>query len=383
MEPSLRVWLLMAAVFVVMAAAHAVEPLPPKPPHHVLDLAGALTPETLAEVSRKLTDFQSETGNEVFVFISKDVPEGYRMGDFTRQVAEAWSAGTSAPTAATVVFIFTRSTRLSLEYGRGGKALINDESAGRIVDGLLIPSRKGYMNTVVRRAVDNVVAAGRGNDVQPKVTSPPDVGGWVYSLLAVLAAGGFGYFFFRVFSPYFSGVCFRADGVSRDWWMLRPVRGRPRGVVATGVGAPDRKGVLDRLDQRALVAALRVAKSRCSADICIFVSGSPLGSDDVGDRASARFRKLGMDRRRARNGLLIYLAPNGAQFAVFGDKRIHDKCGDEPWHIVTLALEHDFREGRFTEGVVRAVEGVAGTMAPHFPIHSSSEPEPVEERETV
>ncbi|MGH2704115.1 MAG: TPM domain-containing protein [Actinomycetota bacterium] len=125
------------------------------------------------------------------------------------------------------------------------------------------------------------------------------------------------------------------------------------------------RNLLDKLDNDRIVEAIRSAESRSTGEIRVHISGRKV--KDVQAAAARRFEKLGMAATRQRNGVLLYVAPRVARFAVLGDTAIHDKCGDDFWREVAGAVETEFRGGRFTEGIVRGVERLGEVLAQHFP----------------
>jgi uncharacterized membrane protein len=52
---------------------------------------------------------------------------------------------------------------------------------------------------------------------------------------------------------------------------------------------------------------------------------------------------------------------------VVGDRGIDERCDEGFWAKVVEAMRNDLRAGRFTEGIVAAVERVGDVLARHFP----------------
>ncbi|MFZ0711835.1 MAG: TPM domain-containing protein [Terrimicrobiaceae bacterium] len=124
---------------------------------------------------------------------------------------------------------------------------------------------------------------------------------------------------------------------------------------------------LQKLDDAEVVKAIKAAERKTSGEIRVFVTSRDLGADKVVDRATARFEKLGMTATRERNGVLLYFVPRAHQFAIVGDKGIHEKCGEAFWGDVASGIGAKLKEGRFTEAVVRAIEKTGEALARHFP----------------
>jgi uncharacterized membrane protein len=122
---------------------------------------------------------------------------------------------------------------------------------------------------------------------------------------------------------------------------------------------------LSRLDHDRIVAAIREAEDHSRGEIRVHVARKAV--KDPQRAAAALFDKLGMAATAERNGVLIFVAPASQRFAVVGDKGIHEKCGDGFWKDVASAMEEDFRQGRFTDGIVKGVAKAGEALAAHFP----------------
>jgi uncharacterized membrane protein len=125
------------------------------------------------------------------------------------------------------------------------------------------------------------------------------------------------------------------------------------------------KSFLGALDQERIVAAICAAEERTRGEIRVHVSNQAV--DDPQGEAARLFERLGMTATAARNGVLIYLAPRSQRFAILGDSGIHEKCGSDVWRAVAAAMEQDFHEGRFTEGLLKGIAKVGDALATHFP----------------
>jgi len=124
---------------------------------------------------------------------------------------------------------------------------------------------------------------------------------------------------------------------------------------------------LKQLDDAEIVRAIQEAERKSSGEIRVFVTSRDLGADNVVTRAAARFEKLGMTATRDRNAVLLYFAPRAHQFAIVGDKGVHEKCGDALWREVASGIREKLRDRRFTEAVVGAIEMTGDALARHFP----------------
>ncbi len=137
------------------------------------------------------------------------------------------------------------------------------------------------------------------------------------------------------------------------------------------------KEFVQTLDRPKIMAAIAAAEARTSGEIRVFVTHQTV--DDALVAARERFGKLGMEKTAARNGVLVFLAPESRRFAVVGDQGIHERCGgDDFWQgIVAGTMRPLLKEGRFTDAIIAAVGEVGRVLAEHFPA-DANQPNPNE-----
>jgi len=125
------------------------------------------------------------------------------------------------------------------------------------------------------------------------------------------------------------------------------------------------KEFIDQLDDARIMAAIASAEQKSSGEIRLYVSNEKV--DDALAAAQMQFARLGMEKTRLRNGVLVFFAPKSQRFAVVGDSGIHEKCGDDYWQGISNQMSALLKNGRFTEAVVEAITGIGETLAKHFP----------------
>ncbi len=128
---------------------------------------------------------------------------------------------------------------------------------------------------------------------------------------------------------------------------------------------PKAQEFFESLDRAAIVEAIRRAEEKGFGEIRVHLHHGR--TEDALAEARRAFAKLGMDRTVQRTGCLIFIAPEERAFAVVGDTGIHDKVGDGFWLEARDRAGALFSEGKFTEGIVAAVELVGEALARHFP----------------
>jgi uncharacterized membrane protein len=120
-----------------------------------------------------------------------------------------------------------------------------------------------------------------------------------------------------------------------------------------------------QLHHDGVVEAIRDAEQKTTG--AIHVSISPKHIDDAVTAAQSEFLRLGLNRSKGRNSVLIFVAPRARKFAVIGDEAVHAKCGDEFWQKLAAAMTGYFRKSEFTPGIIHGVQKAGELLAEHFP----------------
>jgi uncharacterized membrane protein len=120
-----------------------------------------------------------------------------------------------------------------------------------------------------------------------------------------------------------------------------------------------------QLDHDRIRRAIAAAEMRTSGELRVVVHQYP--EADALAAAKEEFARLGMNRTRDRNAVLIFVAPQPRTFALYGDVGIHAKCGPAFWQEVADATSEHFKREAFTDGLVHALERAGELLAVHFP----------------
>lgn len=120
-----------------------------------------------------------------------------------------------------------------------------------------------------------------------------------------------------------------------------------------------------KIDEPRIIESIRTAELGCRGEIRIHATEKPVG--DAVKEATTVFERLGMTATAERNGILIFVAPRSQKFAVLADSGVTSRAGTAPIDEIAASMSAPFREGRFTDGLVGAVERAGGLLAAHFP----------------
>ena len=123
---------------------------------------------------------------------------------------------------------------------------------------------------------------------------------------------------------------------------------------------------LGHLDHDRIIRAIKEAEAKTSGQIRVFIQRGQIEGDAL-PLAQKKFLKLGMDKTRERNGVLIFLVPRARKFAVVGDKGVHEKCGEQFWQRLVDSMRNHFKNEKFSQAIVEAIEETGNLLAQHFP----------------
>ncbi|NPA43796.1 MAG: TPM domain-containing protein [Chlorobi bacterium] len=117
--------------------------------------------------------------------------------------------------------------------------------------------------------------------------------------------------------------------------------------------------------EQLILDAIGRAEKNTSGEIRVHLQRNKPG--DVLMNAVETFEALGMHRTALRNAILFYIDIDRKEFAVIGDKGIHEKVGPEFWIRLTERLKEAFSRGDYAGGLIRAIEEAGRRLKEHFP----------------
>jgi uncharacterized membrane protein len=120
-------------------------------------------------------------------------------------------------------------------------------------------------------------------------------------------------------------------------------------------------------------AAIRRAEEHTSGEIRVSIA--PFFWGDVEKTARRAFARLGMDRTRDQNGVLLFVVPSRHRLFVLGDVGISRLVPPGFWDQLAHDISDRFRAGDATKGLVEAIQRVGAVLAEHFPKDEGDENE--------
>ena len=120
-----------------------------------------------------------------------------------------------------------------------------------------------------------------------------------------------------------------------------------------------------QLDRKRIEDAIAAAERQTSGEIRVVVHRQHV--DDAVAFAQKEFLRLGMQKTRERNAVLLFVAPASQAFALIGDEGVHAKCGQPFWAGVAAVMQENFRAGDFTGALLEGITRAGQLLAEHFP----------------
>ena len=90
------------------------------------------------------------------------------------------------------------------------------------------------------------------------------------------------------------------------------------------------------------------------------------------DRARAKFLEWQLSKDERPTAVLVYVSAPSRTFAIVGGEEVRKLASQNFWELVDRDLHHHFEEGRFSDGIFKAIAQVAIQLERHFPPFSTS-----------
>ena len=125
-------------------------------------------------------------------------------------------------------------------------------------------------------------------------------------------------------------------------------------------------------EQALIVKAIQASEKTTSGEIRIFVESKNPFVDPL-DRASEIFFKLKMQNTVHRNAVLLYIAMDSHELALFADQGIYEKVGAAYWDNAVKNMLAEFQRDHITKGIEDCVRMIGATLTEKFPYISTED----------
>lgn len=119
-------------------------------------------------------------------------------------------------------------------------------------------------------------------------------------------------------------------------------------------------------EKQRIIEAIRQAELSTSGEVRVYIESRCRFVDPL-DRAAEIFWGLKMDHTDRHNAVLVYVAVRDHQYAVYADKGIYEKVGDQFWKEEVKAMYRHFKDSRVADAVAQVITDVGNALAIHFP----------------
>jgi len=119
-------------------------------------------------------------------------------------------------------------------------------------------------------------------------------------------------------------------------------------------------------DKAQIVEAIRLAEKETSGEIRIYVEAKNPFMDAI-DRAAEIFFKLKMQETDHRNAVLLYIAMDHHELALFADEGIYQKAGAAYWDNAVKNMLSQFTKENISNGIEQCIAQIGQTLKEKFP----------------
>lgn len=126
--------------------------------------------------------------------------------------------------------------------------------------------------------------------------------------------------------------------------------------------------------QRLMVEAVQQAEKNTSGEVRIFVESKCEYMNAV-ERAKEIFFSLKMEKTKDRNAVLLYIAMDDRQLALFADEGIFQHVGQQYWDNEVKKMIAHFSKEDYTKGICEIVREIGEALKEAFPYQTNDKNE--------
>jgi uncharacterized membrane protein len=120
-------------------------------------------------------------------------------------------------------------------------------------------------------------------------------------------------------------------------------------------------------EQAQIVAAIKAAEANTSGEIRVHIDFST-GGQPVVAKAAWVFDHLGMEKTKLRNAVLIYIAKDSRQFAIWADTGINAVVPQGYWESTIDLMKSYYKAEQFATGTAKGIAMIGQKLKAFFPI---------------
>ena len=133
-----------------------------------------------------------------------------------------------------------------------------------------------------------------------------------------------------------------------------------------------KKEFFSKEENEKIVESIRSAERSTCGEVRVFIESKCKFIDPL-DRALEIFAELKMEKTEYRNAVLLYVALKDRQLAVYADKGIHEKVGDQFWKDVVKKILSHFNKENYADGISQCIKEIGEALQQNFPYNSDTD----------
>lgn len=126
-------------------------------------------------------------------------------------------------------------------------------------------------------------------------------------------------------------------------------------------------------EREQIAAALAEAGRHTRARIGLSIDEQ--ATRDPRARARILFQEWQLPEGERPTAVLVYVSAPSRTYAIVGGEEVHRVAPQTFWELVDRDLHHHFEEGRYCDGIFKAIAQVAIQLEHHFPREPETRPE--------
>lgn len=119
-------------------------------------------------------------------------------------------------------------------------------------------------------------------------------------------------------------------------------------------------------EEQKIISSIIEAEQQTSGEVRLYVESRNRFVDPL-DRAAEIFLQLKMQETVNRNAVLVYVATDHHELAVFADEGIYNKAGQQFWNSAVQTMINEFRKDHFAEALSEIIYKTGQLLKTHFP----------------
>ncbi len=144
------------AIFIGISVFAQGVPDRPNPPKLVNDFANVFSAREVAEMERKLIDYNKKTSTQIVV-VSIESLNGASIEEYAEDIGEKWGVGQKGKDNGMIILTSMKDRKVTIRTGYGLEGTIPDVIANRIVNEDIVPQfKRGKFYDGINAAVDKV-----------------------------------------------------------------------------------------------------------------------------------------------------------------------------------------------------------------------------------